>query len=150
MKKMDDSLKKLRSALLFLINPVNWLIPKGISGKCHIVHRIGGGDVNNLKLQPLEKQLNPPGISVLCGKSAYEASKQMKKAFPNATRLHEKAKIVGSAQLDDIKAIGFDVMPDPAKKFPNHGRLIHPEDVSGFNDINLAKLSQVFKNKYIS
>lgn len=53
---------------------------------------------------------------------------------------------MGSAQLDDIKKVGFDVMPDPTKKFPNHGRLIHPEGVSGFNDINLAKLSQVFKN----
>jgi hypothetical protein len=53
--------------------------------------------------------------------------------------------VVGTAELDDIKTIGFDVIPDPSQHFPNHGRLIHPTDgAAGFTPANLARLSQVF------
>jgi hypothetical protein len=36
------------------------------------------------------------------------------------------------------------VLPNPTKKLPNHYRLIHPEGVAGFHDVNLARLSAVF------
>lgn len=111
------------------------------------IHRIGGGGVDNLKLKEAEKKLNPPGISVLKTDSPAEAAQQMRDAFPNATGLHEASKTVGSSSIEKIKEAGFDVIPDPTKKFPNHHRLTHPEGVKGFeNEENLKKLSNVFTN----
>jgi hypothetical protein len=110
------------------------------------IHRIGGGNVENLKLKPGEAQLRPPGISVLKSESPIDAAKQIKEAFPNATDLHETAKVVGSTNEKLIKSTGFDLMPDPTKKFKNHHRLIHPAGVDGFSEENLVKLSKVFTN----
>jgi hypothetical protein len=108
------------------------------------MHRIGGSDVENLRLKPREAMLNPPGISLLQGPSPGEAARQMRQAFPAADGLHEAAQVIGSTTVDKIREAGFDVMPNPTKKLPNHYRLIHPEGVAGFNAENLARLSAAF------
>lgn len=53
----------------------------------------------------------------------------------------------GTTTVGKIREAGFDVMPDPTKKFPNHGRIVHPEGVAGFTDDNLEALSKVFKDE---
>ena len=70
----------------------------------------------------------------------------MRAAFPKATNLHEASRTVGTSTIEQIRQVGFDVVPDPSKKFPNHHRLTHPEGVEGFSDKNLAKLSEAFEN----
>ena len=67
-------------------------------------------------------------------------------AFPNAAKLHELTKTVGSAAEEAIRAAGYDVMSDPTRRFPNHHRLIHPDGAVGFIDGNLARLSGSFIN----
>lgn len=108
------------------------------------IHRIGGGSVENLRLKPREATLNPPGISVLQSPSPGEVTRQIREVFPVAERLHAAAQVVGSTTVDKIRSAGFDVIPNPTKKLPNHYRLIHPQGVRGFNDENLARLSAVF------
>jgi hypothetical protein len=108
------------------------------------MHRIGGSSVENLRLKPREASLNPPGISILQSPAPAEAARQMREAFPAAERLHEAARVVGSTTADKIRSAGFDVIPNPTQKLPNHYRLIHPDGVMGFNDENLARLSGVF------
>ena len=108
------------------------------------MHRIGGGRVANLQLQPKEATLNPPGISLLHASSPGEAARQMREAFPAADGLHEAAQTIGSTTVENIRSAGFDVLPNPTKRLPNHYRLIHPDGVAGFNDANLARLSAVF------
>lgn len=108
------------------------------------LHRIGGGSVANLRLKPQEAMLTPPGISLLQAPSPGEAARQIQEAFPAADRLHEAIRIVGSTTVDNIRSVGFDVIPSPTRKLPNHYRLIHPEGARGFNDANLTKLSAVF------
>ncbi len=108
------------------------------------IHRIGGSSVENLRLKPKEATLNPPGISLLQSPSPAEAARQMREAFPAAGRLHEVAQVIGSTTVDNIRRTGFDAIPNPTQKLPNHYRLIHPEGVAGFNDENLARLSVVF------
>jgi hypothetical protein len=73
-----------------------------------------------------------------------EAARQMREAFPAADGLHEVAQVIGSTTVENIRGAGFDIMPNPTKKLPNHYRLIHPDGVAGFNDENLARLSAVF------
>jgi hypothetical protein len=114
-----------------------------------VVHRIGGGVVDNLRLKPKEEMLTPPGISVLLGGSPAEAAEQMREAFPDPrkfARLHEQSATVGSASVEAITAAGFVVVPDGSKKFPNHARITHPEGAGGFSDANLDKLAAVFQN----
>ena len=108
------------------------------------IYRIGGGSIENLRLKPAEVGLNPPGISVFKGGSPADAAGRMKAAFPNATKLHESAKIVGSSTVVAIQCAGFDIRPDPTKKFPDHHRITHPEGAAGFVDENLARLSEAF------
>lgn len=108
------------------------------------MHRIGGSHVDNLRLKPREAMLHPPGISLLRATSPGEAARQIRAAFPLADALHEVAQVIGSTTVDNIRQAGFDVLPNPTKKLPNHYRLIHPEGVAGFNDANLARLSAVF------
>jgi len=108
------------------------------------MHRIGGSSVENLRLKPREVMLNPPGISLLQALSPEEAARQMREAFPAADGLHEAAQVIGSTTVENIRGAGFDIMPNPTKKLPNHYRLIHPDGVAGFNDENLARLSAVF------
>ena len=108
------------------------------------MHRIGGSRVDNFRLKPREATLNPPGISLLRAPSPGEATRQIREAFPAADVLHEAAQIIGSTTVDHIRQAGFDVLPNPTKKLPNHYRLIHPDGVAGFNEVNLARLSAVF------
>jgi hypothetical protein len=108
------------------------------------MHRIGGSRVENLRLKPREAMLNPPGISLLQAPSPGEAARQMREAFPAADGLHEAAQVIGSTTIDNIRRAGFDVIPNPTRKLPNHYRLVHPDGVAGFNDENLARLSAVF------
>ena len=108
------------------------------------LHRIGGGGMANLRLKPREAILNPPGISILHSASPAEAARQMRQAFPAADRLHETTQVVGSTTAAKIRSAGFDVIPYPTRKLPNHYRLIHPDGTMGFSDENLAGLSAVF------
>jgi hypothetical protein len=108
------------------------------------MHRIGGSRVDNLRLKPREAMLNPPGISLLRAPSPQEAARQIREAFPSADALREAAQVIGSTTVDKIRQAGFDVLPNPTKKLPNHYRLIHAEGVAGFNDASLARLSAVF------
>lgn len=72
------------------------------------------------------------------------AATQIKEAFPNADGLHEAAKVVGTTTVEKIKNAGFDVIPNPTRRLPNHHRLIHPDGVDGFDDKNLERLSEAF------
>jgi hypothetical protein len=108
------------------------------------MHRIGGSSVENLRLKPREATLNPPGISLLHAPSPGGAARQIREAFPAADGLHEAAQVIGSTTVGNIRGVGFDVIPNPTKKLPNHYRLIHPNGVAGFSDENLARLSAVF------
>ena len=108
------------------------------------LHRIGGGSVENLRLKPQEAALTPPGISLLQAPSPGEAARQIQEAFPAADRLHEATRVVGSTTVANIRSAGFDVIPNPTRKLPNHYRLIHSEGVRGFNDANLTRLSAGF------
>ncbi len=114
------------------------------------IHRIGGNSVENLALKEGEKALDPPGISVLKADTPEQAAQQMKDAFPNATKLHDAARVVGSTSEQSIRNAGFDIMPDATKKFPNHHRIIHPNGAAGFNKKNLQKLSDAMVNKLIN
>jgi hypothetical protein len=108
------------------------------------IHRVGGSAPSNLALKLSEAELQPPGISVLQGGTAGEAAAQMRAAYPNATRLHAQASTVGISTASRIEGAGFQVMPDPSKRFPNHARITHPDGADGFNDRNLQRLSEAF------
>lgn len=110
------------------------------------IHRIGGGSVENLRLKPREAKLNPAGISVLYAPSPSEVARQLREAFPDAEALNEVAKIVGSTTAEKIRSVGFDIIPNPTRRLPNHYRIIHPEGERGFTDENLKRLSRVFTN----
>ena len=100
--------------------------------------------MENLRLKPREATLNPPGISLLQAPSPEEAARQMREAFPAAEALHEAAQVIASTTVDKIRQAGFDVLPNPTKRLPQHYRLIHPEGGAGFNDVNLRRLSAAF------
>ncbi len=110
------------------------------------IHRIGGASIENLQLKPKEAKLNPPGISVIKAPTPGDAATEVRAAYPDATGLHEAAKIVGSTTTEAIRSTGFDVIPTPSKRLPNHYRLIHPEGAAGFTDENLERLAEVFTN----
>jgi hypothetical protein len=110
------------------------------------VHRVGGGDVANLRLSLLDQQEVPPGISVLLGGTPQEAAEQMRRAFPKSRKWRDGARIVATATASAIRVAGFDVLPDPTAKFPNHARLTHPDDSMGFTDERLEPLSRAFSN----
>jgi RHS repeat-associated protein len=124
--------------------PIPMKLDDGRDGS--VVHRIGGGSPENLTLSPAEMKLQPPGFSVLIGGTPQQAADQMRGAFPDATKLLEKAKIVGTADVAAIRAAGFDLLPCGSKKLPNHGRIIHPNGVNGFTPANLKRLSRAFVN----
>ncbi len=58
--------------------------------------------------------------------------------------LHEAAKVIGSTTAEKFRAAGFELIPNPTKRLPNHHRIIHPDGVEGFNDGNLGRLSEIF------
>lgn len=113
-----------------------------------VVHRIGGGAPENLKLSPQDLKADTVGLSVLEGGTPEAARKQMLDAFPNATRMHKKAEIVGTATVSDVRKAGFEVIHDPTKNFPNHGLIVHPNGVPGFTDEALEGLSKAFKDTF--
>jgi hypothetical protein len=108
------------------------------------VHRVGGGSVENLRLSPLDREENPPGVSVLLGGTSQAAAAQMRRAFPGSRKWRRSAHTVGSSTVDAIRQAGFDVIPDPTTRFPNHGRLIHPDGSAGFTDEKLIDLASLF------
>jgi hypothetical protein len=109
------------------------------------VHRVGGGGPKNLELKPQESKLDPPGISVLIGGTPGETAADFRRVFGPRSSIGQAAKTVGTAQIDQIRALGFDVVSVPTDNFPNHGRIVHPNDrASGFNQENLQKLSRLF------
>jgi hypothetical protein len=111
------------------------------------VHRVGGGDANNLGLKPHEAKLEPPGISVLIGGTPAETAAAFRRVFGPKSNLGNAARTVGTAEIEQIRAAGFDVLPVPTNNFPNHGRIIHStQGAAGFTPENLQKLSQVFTN----
>lgn len=113
-----------------------------------VFHRIGGGSVENLSLKPGERDLRPPGISLFRGGTARQAVEQMRQAFPRSLKWGRgQVLTVGTAELRAIREQGFDIMPDPTTRFPNHCRLIHSGLAAGFSDENLQKLSKVFVNR---
>jgi hypothetical protein len=109
-----------------------------------IVHRVGGGSIANLRLSDLDRQETPPGISVLLGGAPAQAAEQMREAFPRSRKWRATAGTVGSTTAAAIRQAGFEVVPDPTTRFPNHARLIHPDGIVGFVDEELAKLVRVF------
>jgi hypothetical protein len=111
------------------------------------VHRVGGGDANNLGLKPHEARLDPPGISVLIGGTPAETAAAFRRVFGPKSSLGRAASTVGTAEIERIRAAGFDIILVPTSNFPNHGRVIHPtEGAAGFTPENLERLSQAFTN----
>jgi hypothetical protein len=111
-----------------------------------VVHRVGGGNVANLRLSLLDAQQMPPGISVLLHGTPQEAAAQMRRAFPGSRKWRETAQTVGTTTAAAIREAGFDVVPDPTTRFPNHARLIHPQGVAGFTDEHLVTLAATFRD----
>lgn len=109
-----------------------------------VVHRVGGGSVANLRLSFLDAQQTPPGISVLLHGTPQEAAAQMRRAFPGSRKWRETAHTVGTTTAAALREAGFDIVPDPTTRFPNHARLIHPQGVTGFADENLVTLAATF------
>jgi hypothetical protein len=111
-----------------------------------VVHRVGGGSVANLQLSLLDAQQTPPGISVLLHGTPQEAAAQMRRVFPGSRKWRETAQTVGTTTAAAIREAGFNVVPDPTTRFPNHARLIHPQGVAGFTDEHLVTLAATFRN----
>jgi hypothetical protein len=123
--------------------------PESTVSDDQVAHRIGGGDASNLTLKPAEEKLDPPGISVLVGGTAEQAADDIRRVFGPRSSLAMLARVVGTAEVSAIRAIGFDVIFVPTHNFPNHARLIHPSGVGGFTPATLTKLSAVFTNRGI-
>jgi hypothetical protein len=111
-----------------------------------VVHRVGGGSVANLRLSPLDAQQTPPGLYVLMGGTPQEAADQLRRAFPRSRKWLQSAHTVGTTTAAAIREAGFEIVPDPTARFPNHARLIHPRGVAGFTDENLQILAATFRN----
>jgi hypothetical protein len=111
-----------------------------------VIHRVGGGNVANLRLSPLDVQQEPPGISALLHGTPQEAATQMRRAFPGSRKWREAAHTVGTTIAATIWEVGFDVVPDPTTRFPNHARLIHPQSAAGFTDERLVALAAIFRD----
>jgi hypothetical protein len=111
-----------------------------------VVHRVGSGNLDNLRLSLLEEKLIPPGISVFWGGTPQEAAAQMRQAFPQSQKWRRTAHTVGTTTVAALRQAGFEIVPNPTTRFPNHARLIHPNGVAGFTDVNLKKLARTFQN----
>lgn len=109
------------------------------------VHRVGGGDIANLQLKPIEKKLIPPGISVFLGGTQRQAAAQLRRAFPRSRKWRGK-QTVGTTTAAAVRKAGFELVPDPTTRFHNHARLIHKDGIAGFTEANIKKLSQTFQN----
>ncbi len=109
-----------------------------------VVHRVGGGRVANLRLSPLDQEQTPPGISVLLDGTPQEAAIQMRQAFPRSRKWLAAAGTVATTTAAELRQAGFEIVPDPTVRFPNHARLIHPDGPAGFSDANLETLARTF------
>jgi hypothetical protein len=108
-------------------------------------HRVGEGDANNLGLKLHEAKLDPLAISVLIGGTPAETAAAFRRVFGPKSGLGRAASAVGTAEIERIRAVGFDVITVPTSNFPKHGRIIHPaEGSAGFTTENLEKLAQAF------
>src|SRR5437762_293351 len=97
-----------------------------------VIHRVGGGSVENLRPSPPELLLSPVGISLLSGGRPVDAMTAMRSQFPRSKKW-QAATAVGSTTVGAIRSAGFDVMEDATSRFPNHARLIHSSGVTGFS-----------------
>jgi hypothetical protein len=97
-----------------------------------------------LRLSPVDRRQTPPGISVLLAGAPQQAAAQMRQAFPGSRKWQATAQTVGSSTAEAVRQAGFEIVPDPTSRFPNHARLIHPAGVAGFTDANLGALSAAF------
>jgi hypothetical protein len=70
----------------------------------------------------------------------------MRRAFPGSRKWRETAHTVGTTTAAAIREAGFDLVPDPTPRFPNHARLIHPQGVEGFTDESLTTLAATFRD----
>jgi len=111
-----------------------------------IVHRVGGGSVENLRLSLIDIQQTPPGISLLVGGTPQEAAAQMLSAFPGSRKWRETAHTAGTTTVAAVRETGFEVVPDPTARFPHHARLIHASGIAGFTDDHLTILAATFHN----
>jgi hypothetical protein len=109
-----------------------------------VVHRVGGGTVENLRLGPLDAAARPPGVSVLVGGSPDAAAAQMRTNF-NTRKWRALAGTVGTTTAAAVRSARFDVVELPTAKLPNHARVVHPDGLTGFSDENLARLAAVFQ-----
>jgi hypothetical protein len=109
------------------------------------VHRIGGAAIDNLRLKPHEARAVPVGISVLLGGTPAEIAAQARVTFERMPRLCAQTSTIATATVGAIRSVGFDVLADPTRLLSNHGRLVHPDGVTGFSDEHLTRLAQVFK-----
>jgi hypothetical protein len=116
--------------------------PPGIAAAV-VLHRVGGSDVANLRLSPLDLQQASPGLSVLLGGTPQDAAAQMRSAFPGSRKWRQTAGTVASGAVAAVRQAGFEVIPDPTNRFPNHALLIHPAGAAGFTDANLIILAKV-------
>jgi hypothetical protein len=99
-----------------------------------------------LRLSVVDRRETPPGISVLLAVTPQQAAAQMRQAFPGSRKWQATAQTVGSSTAEAVRQAGFEIVPDPTSRFPNHARLIHPAGVAGFSDANLAVLSAAFQD----
>ena len=112
------------------------------------VHRVGGGDEKNLSLKPHEAKLDPPGISVLIGGTPADTAAAFRRVFGPKSRLAKAASTIGTAEIEQIRAAGFDVVTVPTSNFPNHGRIIHPtEGAAGFTAENVQSCLRFFPTR---
>ena len=70
----------------------------------------------------------------------------MRHAFPKSKKWREASKTVGTTTAAALRRAGFEVVTDPTERFPNHARLIHPDNAAGFNEINLKRLAETFQD----
>jgi hypothetical protein len=68
----------------------------------------------------------------------------MRQAFPRSRKWRQTAQTVGTTTAAALRQVGFEVVPDPTSRFPNHARLIHPQGAAGFMDAQLEALAQPF------
>lgn len=115
-------------------------------GATTAVHRVGGGSVANLRPSALDQKQDPPGISTLLGGTPQEAADQMRKAFPRSPKWRDATHAVGTTTAGALRKVGFEIVPAPTSRFPNHARLIHPDGMEGFTDENLEMLAKTFRN----
>ena len=115
-----------------------------------LVHRIGGGRVEDLIPNALDRAAVPPGLSVLLYEGAEDASRRMLREFGESKKWKRKGRIVATTTAAGITAAGFTVIEFPTHTLPNHGRIIHSDGIEGFTEENLRRLSEAFITREMS